>query len=70
MVSFQNNLKEALKIESVDSSSGVLFPYYDSDTSVVYLAGKVEPNTTVSVGVKFFKLSIMQKRTLNYETEH
>ena len=37
----QRNLKKAIKIDSVDSSSGVLLPYYDHDTRIVFLAGKV-----------------------------
>jgi len=34
------NVKMLYK-ESIDASSGVLMPFYDPDTSVVYLAGKV-----------------------------
>ena len=28
-------------MDTIDSSSGVLFPYYDYDTKVVFVAGKV-----------------------------
>lgn len=38
------NLKKAIKIDSVDSSSGVLLPYYDHDTRIVFLAGKGDGN--------------------------
>lgn len=31
-------------MESIDSSSGVLFPYYDHDTKMVYVAGKGDGN--------------------------
>ena len=34
-------MSKPLKVETLDSSSGVLFPYYDYDTRVVYLSGKV-----------------------------
>lgn len=34
-------MSKALKIDDIDSSSGLLFPYYDHDTNMVYLAGKV-----------------------------
>lgn len=27
--------------ETIDSSSGVVFPFYDNDTNMVFLAGKV-----------------------------
>lgn len=37
----QEDLSEPLTVENVDSSSGVLFPYYDHDTRIVFLAGKV-----------------------------
>lgn len=35
------NLEKPLKLEAIDTGSGVLFPYYDNDTQVVYVAGKV-----------------------------
>lgn len=38
------NLKKDIKMESVDSSSGVLLPYYDHDTRIVFLAGKGDGN--------------------------
>jgi hypothetical protein len=34
-------LKKAIKMDAIDSSSGILLPYYDHDTRIVYLAGKV-----------------------------
>ena len=37
----QKDLSQPLKMESVDSSSGILFPYYDHDTGVMFIAGKV-----------------------------
>ncbi|OQV14922.1 Coronin-2B [Hypsibius exemplaris] len=39
-----NNLSQPLKMDILDSSSGVTFPYYDPDTSVVYLAGRGDGN--------------------------
>lgn len=38
---FQDNLSQPLAVQEVDSSAGVLFPFYDDDLSIVYLAGKV-----------------------------
>ena len=36
-----NNLSEALVCENIDTSSGVLMPFYDEDSKMLYLAGKV-----------------------------
>ncbi|XP_039623427.1 coronin-1B-like isoform X2 [Polypterus senegalus] len=35
-----NNLDEPIAIQEMDSSNGVLLPFYDPDTNVVYLCGK------------------------------
>jgi hypothetical protein len=37
----QRNLNDPLKMENIDSSSGILIPFYDPDTNIVFLAGKV-----------------------------
>eukprot|EP01137_Pigoraptor_chileana_P024083 Opistho-2@91464 len=39
-----SDLSSPLKIENIDTASGVLFPFYDPDTSVVYVAGKGDGN--------------------------
>lgn len=36
----QNNLDEPLTLQELDTSSGVLLPFFDPDTGVVYLCGK------------------------------
>lgn len=36
------NLKEPIKQESIDTSSGILMPFYDNDTKLLFLAGKVK----------------------------
>lgn len=38
---FQDNMDEPICVQEMDSSNGVLLPFYDPDTSVVYLCGKV-----------------------------
>lgn len=38
------NLKKAVKMDTLDSSSGILLPYYDHDTKIVFLAGKGDGN--------------------------
>ncbi|XP_066992330.1 coronin-2B isoform X2 [Anabrus simplex] len=40
----QSDLSEPLCVENIDCSSGVLFPYYDHDARVVFLAGKGDGN--------------------------
>jgi coronin-1B/1C/6 len=39
-----NNLSQPVLRQTVDSSSGLLLPYYDPDTSLLYLAGKGDGN--------------------------
>lgn len=34
-------MKEPIAVNEMDSSNGVLLPFYDPDTNVVYLCGKV-----------------------------
>ncbi|XP_044761761.1 coronin-2B-like [Coccinella septempunctata] len=40
----QNDLGKELFSDTVDSSSGVVFPFYDYDTNVVFLAGRGDGN--------------------------
>lgn len=40
----QHDLKKALVQEVIDSSSGVVTPYFDYDTKMIYLAGKGDGN--------------------------
>ena len=35
------SMDKALKKVDIDQAAGVIIPYYDEDTSVMYLAGKV-----------------------------
>ena len=37
----QDDLSVPLVQENLDGSSGVLFPFYDPDTHMLYIAGKV-----------------------------
>ena len=36
----QNNIENALTHEEIDQAAGVLFPFYDPESDVVYVAGK------------------------------
>ncbi|GAU93949.1 hypothetical protein RvY_05802 [Ramazzottius varieornatus] len=38
------NMSQPLKMEVLDASSGVVFPFYDPDLSVLYLAGRGDGN--------------------------
>uniref|UniRef100_UPI00398F6230 coronin-2B-like isoform X2 n=1 Tax=Pristiophorus japonicus TaxID=55135 RepID=UPI00398F6230 len=47
----QENLSVPLREEDLDGSLGVLFPFYDPDTHMLYLAGKGEGN------IRYYELS-------------
>jgi len=38
------NLAEPIKTENLDTSSGLLMPFYDNDTKILYIAGKGDGN--------------------------
>ena len=38
------DISKPLKMEMIDTASGVLFPFFDSNTNLVYLAGKGDGN--------------------------
>ncbi|KAJ3319789.1 Coronin-2B [Boothiomyces sp. JEL0866] len=38
------NLSQPIKQENIDTASGLLIPYFDSDTNMLYLAGKGDGN--------------------------
>lgn len=38
----QENFGEPMALQELDSSNGALLPFYDPDTNVVYVCGKVE----------------------------
>lgn len=37
----QQNMEKPITVHEIDTSNGVLLPFYDPDTNVVYLCGKV-----------------------------
>lgn len=37
----QKNMQEPIALHEMDTSNGVLLPFYDPDTSIIYLCGKV-----------------------------
>jgi len=48
------DLSAPLKMEMIDTGSGVLFPVYDNDTQLVYVAGKGDGN------IRYFELDAAQ----------
>ncbi|NXG48369.1 CORO6 protein, partial [Psilopogon haemacephalus] len=49
----QKNFEEPIALQEMDTSNGVLLPFYDADSSIVYLCGKVtaSPPACPSPGV-------------------
>ncbi|EDV21240.1 uncharacterized protein TRIADDRAFT_60260 [Trichoplax adhaerens] len=45
-----DNLKDPIKLEGIDSGTGILFPFYDQDRNILYLAGKGDGN------IRFYEL--------------
>ncbi|XP_020773402.1 coronin-2A isoform X2 [Boleophthalmus pectinirostris] len=58
-----DDLSVPLLQENLDSSSGVLFPFYDPDTHMLYLAGKGDGN------IRYYEIS-SEKPYLHYLTEY
>ncbi|XP_045152582.1 coronin-2A isoform X2 [Echinops telfairi] len=59
----QDDLSVPLTEEDLDGSSGVLFPFYDADTNVLYVVGKGDGN------IRYYEVS-SDKPHLNYLTEY
>lgn len=59
----QDDLSVPLLEEDLDGSSGVLFPFYDADTSMLYVVGKGDGN------IRYYEVSA-DKPHLSYLTEY
>ncbi|KAK5865630.1 hypothetical protein PBY51_019884 [Eleginops maclovinus] len=59
----QDDLSVPLLEENLDGSSGVLFPFYDPDTHMLYLAGKGDGN------MRYYEIS-SEKPYIHYLTEY
>ncbi|XP_075067036.1 coronin-2A [Mixophyes fleayi] len=59
----QDDLSVPLHQEDLDGSSGLLFPFFDSDTNMLYLVGKGEGN------IRYFEVTT-QKPYLQYLNEY
>ncbi|XP_037327038.1 coronin-2A isoform X1 [Pungitius pungitius] len=59
----QDDLSLPLSQENLDGSSGVLFPFYDPDTHMLYLAGKGDGN------MRYYEIS-SEKPYIHYLTEY
>ncbi|KAL1512493.1 hypothetical protein ABEB36_002077 [Hypothenemus hampei] len=47
----EKDLSKPLFVDTIDSSSGIVFPFYDPDTNIVFLAGKGDGN------IRFYEIS-------------
>ncbi|CAM4492891.1 unnamed protein product [Leuciscus chuanchicus] len=59
----QEDLSQPSYAEDLDGSSGVLFPFYDSDTHMLYIAGKGDGN------IRYYEIS-PEKPYVHYLTEY
>jgi len=59
----QDNLSQPLSEMDLDGSSGVLFPFYDADTNMLYVVGKGDGN------IRYYEVSA-DKPHLSYLTEY
>ncbi|KAL2781826.1 coronin-2A [Daubentonia madagascariensis] len=59
----QDDLSVPLTEEDLDGSSGVLFPFYDADTNMLYVVGKGDGN------IRYYEVSA-DKPYLSYLTEY
>ncbi|XP_010724481.1 coronin-2A [Meleagris gallopavo] len=59
----QNDLSVPLLEEELDGSSGLLFPFYDSDTNMLYIVGKGDGN------IRYYEIS-PEKPYLSYLMEY
>uniref|UniRef100_A0A8C2STC1 Coronin n=1 Tax=Coturnix japonica TaxID=93934 RepID=A0A8C2STC1_COTJA len=59
----QNDLSVPLLEEDLDGSSGLLFPFYDSDTNMLYIVGKGDGN------IRYYEIS-PEKPYLSYLMEY
>ncbi|XP_029459718.1 coronin-2A [Rhinatrema bivittatum] len=59
----QDDLSVPLEEEELDGSSGLLFPFYDQDTRMLYVAGKGDGN------IRYYEISA-EKPYLHYLTEY
>ncbi|XP_030050203.1 coronin-2A [Microcaecilia unicolor] len=59
----QDDLSLPLEQEDLDGSSGLLFPFYDQDTQMLYIAGKGDGN------IRYYEIST-EKPYLHYLSEY
>ncbi|KAI9099368.1 WD40-repeat-containing domain protein [Phlyctochytrium arcticum] len=59
------NLAEPLKQETIDTASGMLIPFFDADTCMLYLAGKVM-SACQSVALIYFNNAVQGDGNIRY----
>jgi len=50
-----------MAIQEIDTSNGVMFPFYDPDTSIVYLCGRV---TILSILIYLLRTRLFLQRLI------
>jgi coronin-2 len=58
------NLSKPIHIEVVDCSSGILIPYYDHDTKIVFVGGKGDGN------IRYYEITENTEPYLHYLSEY
>ena len=58
-----SNLAKPLHSQNIDTSSGILMPFYDNDTSIVYLVGKGDGN------IRYYEI-VDEQPYVHYLTEY
>ncbi|MGH0171284.1 UNVERIFIED_CONTAM: hypothetical protein FKN15_060086 [Acipenser sinensis] len=56
-----SNMEEPIAIQEMDSSNGVLLPFYDPDTNVVYLCGKQDDEKMSEIMDELRNLKLLVK---------
>lgn len=51
-------MDEPICVQEMDSSNGVLLPFYDPDTNIVYLCGKV---SSLLAGVLHLRVHLIRR---------
>lgn len=61
-------MDEPICVQEMDSSNGVLLPFYDPDTNIVYLCGKVSEVYNKEIPV-LFSISTLRLSNMHVDSE-
>lgn len=63
-------MDEPICVQEMDSSNGVLLPFYDPDTNIVYLCGKVSSFLFTSAFIGLVRFSLTCPRASPGRQQH